>query len=779
MTRQQTSPSRRRVLSALGIFGIGTLSGCDQQDQPVSSNPSPDPTESTTSTDIQTVVFTDKPATASTPSSNNSLVYDANDHLAFADALQTLAANPGSTLKIETGRYEVDPQPGLQGDTVPHIRISDLHDVNIEGNGSTLVFSDPTLAGIYFVGGSNLTIRDLTFDYEPVPFTQGTIDQVSPANRALTVMLDDGYPALDHEMFDIAPNVWASVHTADGEFIRGIRREGDPDKHFSSIVRESDRKFTLTLTDYSNLLGIQPGRRLVIVARDHFSALSFYKTDRPVLRNVTVSASKGGPFSFQVCNRPSVRNCSITPPEGSDRIIGANADGVRFNNCISKPEISNSRFEYLEDDGIVVQHTLAPVREILDESTLRIGHVHPFVVKPGDVLEVMSPGGVRKGTLPPIARMTVRQRVGGADTRAKPETVTVEDTIPESVIEGDLLGNLSTACHDFTVRGNVIRNVRGRLIRIAASRGVVTDNTLDGSQDSSIILESEGTLEPFAPKGWVMDVEVTGNTVVRPGLNYFAGKHPAGIRVDHVSPSDTETRGRPNRAILIADNEVSNGATVGLRLVDVENITVSNNQLRKLNQLEYSGFAKAGIYLQNVSKSRLQGNVVRGSGENLDQFGIQRDSDNFTVGGNDLVIDDQAVEPAILELMPVELSFNKAGQPGNRMLSFLCRNLWLLDANEEIISSVDVGSDESGVEFGPGVYSQEQHGGGSWRWFGGPSKVARLYFSQSKLDRARYLRLRGEPYENGIAMTVFVKGQQTDKIEFGPRQTSTYRIDLD
>jgi len=774
--------SRRRLIKILSAVGTSTLAGCgqllgDRQTQTTTQTEEGPPSTTIIFTDSSTESSPEKPTESKVDTRGDTLIFDGGDGAAFSKALEAGAKNPGSILKVEEGTYQLDPEPGLQGATIPHFREQDLQNITIDGNGATFQFSDPTLAGIALIDSTDITIRNLTLDYDPVPLTQGVIRAIDRDGRTITLEIDKGYPSLDHEMFEVSPNVWASVHTKDGEFVRGIRRKGDPDKHFQSIEKIDDRRFILTLNNFSNMLGLQENRKLVIVTREHHSVLRFYKVDGLHLENITVNASRGAVFSIQLCENPLVRNCTIAPPGNSNRLIGANADGVRFINCIAKPIVENCRFEYLEDDGIVVQHTLAPVTEFFNEHTIRVGSVHPVVAKVGDVFGVMSPDGTRKEDLPPVADIRIRQRSGDEDTRAKPERLIFDEPVIDKVSKGDLIGNLSTASHDFQIRNNTLRNHRASLIRVSASNGVVEDNTIEGSHQSAVELISEGTLQPFAPKSWVSNVTIRDNTISRPGLNYFAGKQPAGIRVAHTSPPSVSGNGRPNRHITISNNSIQNGARQGILCQDVMDVRLMGNSIRDLNKLDYLGFTKVGIEFVNAENAEVLDNSVRATSETA-EFGIRRESRTIEASRNNLFIDGESKEARIVKLASVILLFNKAGQPGNRYLSFLLRNLALLDTEEELIVSADVGTAESGVEFGRGVHNPEQKNGSSWRWLGGADKTAALYFAQRDLNLGRYLRLQGEPFENGITAEIRVRGERTDNVSFGPRNTKTYLLDL-
>lgn len=772
--------SRRRILELLGAGGMAGIAGCPEQqdDQSPTAVQSPPSTGSAAETSTETVVFTDTSVPTPTPSTNSAVIFDGGDAEAFHNALQTAANNPGATLEIKNGVYRLNPAKDYDRPTPPHFRARGLNDVTIEGNNSKFVFSDPTHAGIDFFTSSGITIRDLTFDYDPLPFTQGTIRAIDEDGKQLTIELDAGFPSLDHRMFDIASRVWASVHTSDGEFIQGIRQPGDPDKHFSAIERRGDRRFSLSLSQHSDMLGLTPGRKLVIVARGFGHILRFYKVDQPLVENVRGRTSRSVGFSFQVCAQPTVRECVLAPPPESDRLICNNADGVVFVNCLSEPTITESRLEYQEDDSIVVQHTFARVVDIVDESAIRTETIHPFVAKVGDPFTAISPAGVRKGRLPAIADVEVEQRVGPAETRAKPRTLTFEAPISDTLSVGDFVGNLATASHDFSITNNVVRNTRVNLIRVTASQGVVGNNVVEGARRNAIELECDTDDRVFAPKGWASDVIVRNNQIKRPGLNNFAGDWPAGIRVHHENPLETPTQGNPNRNITIVGNTIMDGAYCGIMIEDARDIHIENNDLSALNRVDYPGIGDAGFVLRDVENVALTHNTVTGKNDKLQYFGIERESENIQTADNRLRIDGASESPDLISQGRLQLSFNRAVKVGGRYLSFLCRNLALVDDQDDVIVSVDVGADESGVSFGAGVHGTEQNANEDWRWFGSQTGPIVLFFARSHLKRASILRLRGEPYEKGITAAVYVGEQQGGEIQFGERRTRRFTLSL-
>lgn len=626
----------------MGAAGVTAFAGCNEQSESetVSSTESATKTVVVTDSETPSPTATTTARATQTTDSGNTIVYSGGDSEAFAEALDTAAQNPGTTIEIEPGVYELEPVTTPRDGKRWHFEPQALTDVTINGNGATLVFQNPILGALRLTGGENVTIRDLTIDFDPVPFTQGEITATSDGGRTLSVSLDEGYPLLDNEMFDIVPEAGGLVNRPNGEFIRGIKKgSGRLDKFFSSFEQVGEREYELTLKENSNTLGLETGNRLTIQARNNHAVFSIELVTRPTFENVTIRSSNGAGFDITVCENPTVRGCVAAPSPESDRQLGCNADSVRMIDCVSNPTIEDCRFEYIGDDGIVVQHSMSTVSEFLDNRTVDVSKWGMFA-QPDDVFVALSPTGVVKGELPPIT--DVEYKHGQRDGRGRVTAVTFADPIKEALEIGDHLGNLATASRGFTVENNTVRNLRGHLIRIAASEGVIAENTLEGSSFMAIELETDTNTAAFTPKGIVRDVTIRDNDISRSGLNYFAGDHPAGIRVHHEPLAKYTTEGRPNGNIDIVDNRVTNSAHMGVSVEHAADVRIEGNTLEELNQLEYST-GRYGIGLVNVAGATVIENTVRGASSHLSEFGYREESTNVDISGNEFVLDGEAV----------------------------------------------------------------------------------------------------------------------------------------
>lgn len=629
---------RRTYLSLAGVAGIGGFAGCLGSDDETTTTATTTSTRPSTTTTERTTETT----TATTP---EPAVFDGGGTAAFVEALRDAEAGSG-VLQIADGTYRLEPVTTPGGGSQPHAEFERVEGVTVVGNGATLVFTDPSLGGLRFFGGGPITIRDLRLDYDPVPFTQGTITGLSNGGRTIDLRLDDGYVTPDHAMFERADGFYTLIHRPDGSFIRGVRKRGNWDHHISSVSKIDDATWRLRLTEYSSTEGLAPGRKLSVLARNNQTALSFYQVTNPVLENVVVHAANGAAFSTGVCEAPVYRNCGVHPPADSNRHIGANADGIRIINCTDSNRVEGCRHEALGDDSLVVQHTLTRVTELVDDQTVKVANVHPFVVTTGDTLDVLTPSGERHEDLPPVDSYEKRFETPGV--RNKPVRITFAGSIDDRVQPGDFLRNRATGSQHFTVRDNEFRDHRANLIRVAASHGIIANNVLDGCSISPIELETD-TGGAFSPKGWVRDVTVRNNRMTRAGLNYVTGQNPAAVHVHHKPPRDADPTGRPNSDIRIEENRIANGAAGGIRVEAAETVTISKNELQALNLLDYGPQAAYAFGLRNVHDATLAGNRVIGSSSHLEGFGWTTETRNVTTSGNAFILDGDSIEPTLLE----------------------------------------------------------------------------------------------------------------------------------
>lgn len=616
------------MLGLLGAAGLGGIAGCGERESDAGSTPTDTSTPAPTETPTETQTSTPEALT---------VTYDGGGIEALQEAFATCREHPGSTLRVEPGTYRFE---SLSGSGMgSSLKLEGLEGTTVEGNGAEFVFTNPLRGAIEFQGGSDLTLRNLTVDYDPVPFTQGTITDLSEDRRTITLSLEEGYPPLDASMFDLAVLVNGRVHEPDGSYVSGTRLRGAPWKFFESTTRLGPREYELVLADRPGQTpqGLTVGRRLKIVARGGNGAahtLHFVDVDGLTVENVDVRASPGFALRVALCSDPVVRDVTVAPPPDSGRLSGSVADGIHCVNCRDGPVVEDCRLEMLGDDGIIVAESLFEAGEFRDERTVETAFEFgpkTVTVEPGDVLEVMAPTGERKGALPPVER--VEYEYG---TYAQPRLVEFESP-PEVLSVGDYLSNRATNSSGFEIRNNVVRDTIANSVRVNASSGVVEGNELDGAAIHNLRFDcnTEGT---FPPGHWVADVTVRENTLRRAGLNYFGTPPASAIELVRDTAPDVTPAGRPNRNVEIVDNTIERCAARGMWLEDTAGLTVAGNEIRDVNLLDYEDGGYAMI-LENLDDARVTDNRVSGSSAHLTAFGRDEGNEAVTLSGNTLVVD--------------------------------------------------------------------------------------------------------------------------------------------
>jgi hypothetical protein len=101
---------------------------------------------------------------------------------------------------VPPGHYRVTPQ------NRQHLLLQGLKDVEIIADGVEMICTETTRA-LTISRCTNVVVRGLVIDYDPLPFTQGRITAISPDRQIYDVELFGGYPTAEtvrnfkHEVF--------------------------------------------------------------------------------------------------------------------------------------------------------------------------------------------------------------------------------------------------------------------------------------------------------------------------------------------------------------------------------------------------------------------------------------------------------------------------------------------------------------------------------------------------------------------------------------------------
>jgi hypothetical protein len=475
---------------------------------------------------------------------------------------------------IPPGRYRVKPLKRQ------HLVLSGLSDVTIVADGVEMICTETTRA-LTISRCRNVTLRGLTIDYDPLPFTQGKIVKLSDDRRVHEIELFAGYPPAGR------------IVETKYEIFRPDTRTLRFGSYYNFKVDVlSPRRFRLTRK--GSCKGEQVGDIIAIGASrapggsiPH--AVYAEKCEALTLDNITLYASNCFGFLASECSGTTFRRCRVDrrapkidlKRRASARIRSLNADAYHSKHARVGPAIIECVARFQGDDCVAINGDYHMVMKA-GGKLLRVLAKRRMNIVPGDVVELFSYQGVRlpdakavsveadgKRTLAEeefIARQGMnaglKARDGWALRRAYSVTLDRAVELPM----GSLICSAGRVGNGFKVVGCTFGFNRSRGAIIKAGAGEIRDNRFEGCAMTAILL---------APEYWWLeggsgnDVRVTGNTITRcgQGIAVFA----RGGR-GKLSPPGA------HRNITITGNAITATSGLHIRAASTRGLVLRNNK---------------------------------------------------------------------------------------------------------------------------------------------------------------------------------------------------------
>jgi polygalacturonase len=488
-----------------------------------------------------------------------------DDTPAIIKALQACNNNTNSKLIFDFGTYDIyGSQKDERGNFNPSVVIKNLSNLTIEGNGSEFVGHDYA-SMFHFSGCSNLSVANLTVDWDPLPYTQGKV-----------IAVDSDY--IDIEV--IAPFVAKKgLHTEaiigyDPEKRRMARRFTD---HYqlgfektTEVVGPGVMRLFIGRKD--RFAGTMPAVGTFVIARHQvygYQAFEFEKCKNVNLENVSIYSNPGMGVTGDECRDISIRHLKVMLRPGTGRWMSCTADATHFAGCRGTITMENCLFEGMGDDATNVRsgHYLL-VSERLGDNKLRIktGYRYGSDLTPpetGDKLELSS----EDKPLLPYATLTVRSVE--RDTLNKSLIIGFSEKLPENTAKGDAVGN-ATSIPVLRIRNcTTIRN-RSRGFIIKTRDVIIEDCLFQDITECSIALESDvnGWWESISSR----DVIIRNNRFVD---SKFEPGYLHGV-IEFHTMSQTAPAG-VYRRITIADNIFLGSIGNILKIGSADDVDIRNN----------------------------------------------------------------------------------------------------------------------------------------------------------------------------------------------------------
>lgn len=452
----------------------------------------------------------------------------------YPDLKSVLDAQAGqSVIDIPYGIYEMNTASGT------HYTFSGLKNVTVNGNGSLIICKTPARA-FYVTNCENFTIKDLTIDYDPLCFTQGTITQVSADCKSWTVRIHDGYAT---------SNISISTKILLYDGVTKLVKKNLFNIHGSNYILTQSTSdpallnFTITRSMLANSVSVGEYVVMSLNTPAGMDTHTMYITSCKnfAAKNITIYGSNMFSMIEHDCDNSLYLNCVITrnpndPTKSVPRLRSGNGDGIHSKHAVRGPRVENCTVGFNGDDCIAINGRFYPVYKV-DEANKYIyilssegGLVRIF---PEDNVVCVDNNGSVKATLSAteiIPQTPTSEEKTNCTSQFKSlvsagsltygSRIKIINWPIAGIKTGDYVYSENRIGGGFQVLNNSVGHNPGRGILIKSSNGVIKNNTVEGSQLSGIVLSPEVN---WMEAGCSNNVEISNNTIRN---CIFASSHP-------------------------------------------------------------------------------------------------------------------------------------------------------------------------------------------------------------------------------------------------------------
>jgi hypothetical protein len=494
--------------------------------------------------------------------------------------------------QIQDGKTNIVVPPGSYR-VVPrdreHLVLRHLRNIQIIADGVEMICTETTVA-LNINHCTNVTVRGLVIDYDPLPFTQGRITGFAAGKKSAEVELFDGYPAAG-----TARNFKYEIFRPDTRTLRCS------DRYVKDIEVVDSRHLRINTPGESSDSPEQVGDLIVIGSESapHGGAAHAVVCDHNVnvrLEKIDLFASNCFGFIEDKCDGSTYYRCRIDRRPAADdlvkraepRLRSLDADAFHSNGAVRGPAYIECVAKFMGDDCINIhgryELVVASAGEVLrvvepGGMSLAAGDTVEFLPfageRPSDAvvknIELDTPSTDEEETFIQKLDLVPETKESLVTGRAKCYRVTLDRAV--ALPRGSLVAAANHLGNGFLVKGCDFGFNRSRGILIKASHGQVIDNTITQSWMAAVLVSPEFY---WLEAGSSSDVKISGNKIT-------------GCRQPAIEVAAPGGNGKPlpsgaHRDIFISGNVISESVTPNIHVTSTTGLAIRGNQLSSARQ---------------------------------------------------------------------------------------------------------------------------------------------------------------------------------------------------
>lgn len=507
--------------------------------------------------------------------------------------------------KLKSGVSTIVLPPGKLRVAATTVIDSSFRNLTITGNGQTELIMTRLTEAFFLRGCRNITFSGFSVDYDPLPFTQGTVESID--GNKITFAVHAGYPDLSaaylvkHALFFAAADRnwrWEELpnHTVETKALsprRGVITMG--------------RKPQLAIGDY---VVLNARSTTVFKLRDQAENITF--------RDLTIYSSPGAAFIARRTSgqhrfdRVVIRRGPLPAGASETRLLSTGADGINYGTCRQGPIIENCDLSFMGDDSVNFHGVTLPVikrgdRDFTVALTYRPTDLGKIIL-PGDKVRILAPGNYRvlktaeleaiepQESIEDITPAKIASFYQGQTFTANgiPNYILYRIRLKGAVAEpGQFIDIPAVNGPGFVIRNSSFHDHRARGLRIQASNGQITGCKFKNLEQSAISIGAEYAF--WMEAGWTSGIEIRDNlieNVCQGGISWSEYSYFPGAIAIFARNFGKVSYWPGNTAITIAGNTITGCPVSGIFILAGDNITISGNRIDKVNQVKAPDLGK-------------------------------------------------------------------------------------------------------------------------------------------------------------------------------------------
>ncbi len=415
-------------------------------------------------------------------------------NLSLAADLQ--GKNTKYVLKLKNKTYKIDAT----------LYLKNANNMEIDGNGAKLVWTR-IVPGVEITGGKNVLFKNLSVDYDPLPFTQGVVASINGSTVVVTI--DKGY-SMDVDQLNSTQykdgTIYLNIHDRE---TGGVAVDTCHTYSFKNAKKVSSNQISLT----KNWGGVGGGRALAV--GDVVSVFPFgcnvfsIKTGNTIdFTNVNVYGGNHSAFRIEggVGNN-HFTNVKVVPgdkPKGAtqERLKSVGGDAIHIANVAVGPTLNGCTITHCGDDNMNVHGYFYHVLKV-EGKTITVTPKWNNEYEEGETIAVYDADSyVSKGTAKitkftsakdPSLKNAILAAYANCYSGLSSDTLVyiIELDKQLNIKVGDHINSLDSIGSGMTVRNCTMGYTRARGILVRGSNVLIENNTFIRTSGPGVMIKPE------------------------------------------------------------------------------------------------------------------------------------------------------------------------------------------------------------------------------------------------------------------------------------------------